>query len=642
MGKPFDSELGQLEKTYRWALEADISTISDVLKSSWSTPLLSVGSGGSFSAAEFQVLLHRHYFSSVSHAVTPVELISALPRSADAAIWLMSASGNNIDIYRAFQHVALHEMKFVNAIVGRKNSKVNKLSVKYEYTNCFEHPLPQGKDGFLATNSLLAFIVILHRAYASASNRNVTLPNTIKNLIERSLENYKSLNQIEKIVAPLWTKKSLHILYSVNLKPAAFDIESKFTEAGLISTHLADTRNFAHGRHHWFSKHGEDSGILALSIKKDYEVVQKTLDLLPDSIPKAHISFKELECAEAISAMIISMYLTSWLGMNRGIDPGRPGVPAYGSKIYRLTANPGFVNSINKEEIAIKRKRKLAPSGYDKKSEELWREAYRRFTKYLSAMDVGGIVLDYDGTVVDSDKRWDPPSNDIRDEIVRILESGVRLGFATGRGKSIRADLQKVIPKKYWNRVIIGYYNGSEIKELSDNRNLSSAQDPTRDLKLLYKKIKNNIFLSKLAKFDQKGYQLTVKRDEDSALSETFLWDLVQDEFYKYEPHKGEVLRSSHSIDIIALNISKLSVVEEIKKAIGDKSKILTIGDRGRWPGNDASLLKESLSLSVDEVSYSPDTCWNLCPAGVRGAQGTLYYFQRLKIRNNGTLKFVL
>lgn len=54
------------------------------------------------------------------------------------------------------------------------------------------------------------------------------------------------------------------------------------------------------------------------------------------------------------------------------------------------------------------------------------------------------------------------------------------------------------------------------------------------------------------------------------------------------------------------------------------------------WPGNDSYMLKEPFSLSVDEVSPDPKTCWNLAPPGYRGVQATLAYLDCLQIANNG------
>ena len=575
----------QLEDTHKWAISVDVSEISCLIRNSYGLPLLSVGSGGSLSAAEFQALIHRTLFSSIGQAVTPLELISMLPRNGEVAVWFMSANGDNIDISRAFKHTILHEMKFVSALVCRKESKLHKLSNEYEYTKCFQFPIPSGKDGFLATNSLLAFLVILYRAYSDAINevnKTVGLSKTLNALIRMCLANFSGLRDIKKAAAPLWNKKSIHILYSPDLKPAALDIESKFMEAGLISSHLADIRNFAHGRHNWFSKHEADSGVIALSTNNDYKVIEKTLGLLPKTVPKTHISFNHLGGVEVIVGIVLSMHLTNWLGKERGIDPGRPGVPSFGSKIYGLTANPGFITSVAKREAAIERKRSLAPLNYGNRNGQLWVDEHNRFTRRLAAANIGGIVLDYDGTVIDSDKRWEPPGTSMTNELIRLIEENMVIGFATGRGKSIKGDLQQAIPKRLWGKILIGYYNGAELKYLSDNTALSTCSDPLPQPKSSFTRLKDNM-----------------------------------------------------------LCVSKLHVVEAIKQNIPENSEILNIGDTGKWPGNDAELLKQTLSLSVDEVSYSAETCWNLCPAGMRGAQCTLYYLRRLK-RKNGAMRFFL
>ena len=51
-----------------------------------------------------------------------------------------------------------------------------------------------------------------------------------------------------------------------------------------------------------------------------------------------------------------------------------------------------------------------------------------------------------------------------------------------------------------------------------------------------------------------------------------------------------------------------------------------------RWPGNDASLLTEPHSLSVDEVSPDLRTCWNIAPSGYRGVQAVLAYLEALQV----------
>ncbi|MGU7837810.1 HAD hydrolase family protein, partial [Escherichia coli] len=95
---------------------------------------------------------------------------------------------------------------------------------------------------------------------------------------------------------------------------------------------------------------------------------------------------------------------------------------------------------------------------------------------------IGGVVLDYDGTLVDTRHRFEPPQAEIVRELTRILDTGAVLSVATGRGRSVREAFQKAIPASLWKRVIIGYYNGAEIGSLDDDLVPSPSQEPAREL----------------------------------------------------------------------------------------------------------------------------------------------------------------
>ena len=99
------------------------------------------------------------------------------------------------------------------------------------------------------------------------------------------------------------------------------------------------------------------------------------------------------------------------------------------------------------------------------------------------------------------------------------------------------------------------------------------------------------------------------------------------------------MLYSSHSIDVLAPHVSKTRVVVCVKEKCGASASVLCIGDRGRFPGNDYALLSEEFSLSVDETSLSPETCWNLAPAGCRGVPATSHYLNSIKFQG-ATFKF--
>jgi hypothetical protein len=89
-------------------------------------------------------------------------------------------------------------------------------------------------------------------------------------------------------------------------------------------------------------------------------------------------------------------------------------------------------------------------------------------------------------------------------------------------------------------------------------------------------------------------------------------------------------------VDVVAPSVSKRSVVRQIEKDIGDvELKCLCVGDRGRWPGNDSELLMEPYSISVDEVSSSLDTCWNLASPGLSNVDAFLELLRAVKIKKS-------
>ncbi len=628
MGKAFSREIDELEKTYSWACSSDVSGLVATLCSTWSVPLISVGSGGSYSAAELHANFHRTFFSSKAEASTPMEMVKILPDDGNASVWFISASGNNIDISRAFQHAALMEPKAVSCLVGRKQSRIKGYSVKYQYTNIFEYVLPSGKDGFLATNSLFGFSTLIYRAYCKATSRPESLPASLTELVRSQIKGALTIEDVLEITDEIWKKDVLHVVFSPQLKAAAIDIESKFIEAGLGSVHLADLRNFAHGRHHWFSKNPE-SGILALILSDDEDLALRTLDLLPANIPKAHITLDGVNESSSIVGLLLSFHFTNSRGLYRNIDPGRPQVPSYGSKIYRLAANSGFKKSMRISRAAIRRKTRSGVAAA--KSRSFWNEAYATFVKSLSKQKFGAIVLDYDGTVVDTRLRELPPEQDICDELNRLLDLGIIIGFATGRGKSIRHDLKndKVIKKRHWERVVVGYYNGADISKLIDDNSPNGEETCCEELTSVCKILKlDTLFGESGAKVTKRRSQITLEPKE--LMPETFLWDTVKAQLAFHKIISTEVYRSSHSIDIVPSSVTKLAVIQEIRNDLNTEFNVLAIGDRGRWPGNDSQLLGEPFSLSVDEVSCFPDRCWNLCPPGVRGPQGTVAYLRRL------------
>lgn len=76
MGRPYKSELKRLPEAYAWALRFKIDNLERSVRQTAYTPLIAVGSGGSFSAAHLAAHLHQTLLGVVGRAMTPLEATS--------------------------------------------------------------------------------------------------------------------------------------------------------------------------------------------------------------------------------------------------------------------------------------------------------------------------------------------------------------------------------------------------------------------------------------------------------------------------------------------------------------------------------------------------------------------------------------
>jgi hypothetical protein len=498
---------------------------------------------------------------------------------------------------------------------------------------------PAGKDGFLATNSLLGFTTLIARAYAAEFNGEADWASAVESLTPLLTVGSEHIASWEMVTAPLWSRPTTLVLHGPDTRIGAIDLESKFTEAAIGNLQIADYRNFAHGRHHWLAKRDEVSAVLAFVSDKDRALAERTLALIPTYIPQARIEVAGPPVAAALASLVAALRVTGWAGAARGIDPGRPGVPEFGRKLYHLPLPKplpvvGAAEFSRRDGAAITRKagltlERLAAVG----SLDRWRGALDSFRDRLLTATFGGVVLDYDGTIVDSRQRFDVACDSVTKELIRILEGGGRLAVATGRGASVRRDLRSCLPPKLWDKVLIGYYNGAEVAPL-DADNAPDGREQTCDSLLsLAAALRAQPELAESTEQTDRRFQITLQPKR--ILPESRLWDLANQVICLNDRQDVVVRRSSHSIDILAPSVSKLNVLRRMREDFGD-APILTIGDRGRWPGNDFELLREPFALSVDEISVDPDTCWNLALPGQRGLAVTIDYLAALDVTSGG------
>jgi hypothetical protein len=604
-------ELSALADTYREALAWDADGLVRVVGTLATQALRVTGSGGSYSLAAFCARLHISITGQAAMAATPLDVVQT-PYLNATGLLCLTASGRNRDIRAAFEASALAETKPTAALCLVRDSPIKGLHERYGFTDLVEAPLRIAPDGFLAVNSLLAVCVLLARAYRGAMQRTDALPPDFAALMA-----YCDIGEhFDRDVRRVLECGTVSVLYSPVLGAAATDLESRFVEGALGNLHAADWRNFGHGRHHWLAKRGSETGVLAFTSDADAALARRTLATVPADIPRAAVRFKGEADVQAICALTVALRIAEVAGSLIGIDPGRPGVPEFGRKLFGLGPRLGRPNA---RHIAVSRKLRVAPD-----IEAILCRDYSAVTGRIAGAQACGIVLDYDGTLSDRRRRFDPLEVGIGQSLKHAAATGTMIGIATGRGRSAGLALQEILPPNTWSRVLMGYYNGAVIVPL--------GQDPPVDTG-------NSAGAKAVGEFLQAWFpqaQIEVRSCQVSAsgfrygqlplIAHTVSRLLASEELPSY------VVCSSHSIDVLLTSARKTAVVAAVRSAAGcaDDVPVIRVGDRGRWPGNDFDLLSDVLGLSVDEVSSDPLQCWNLAPPGLLGPQAAVYYLDRL------------
>ena len=586
--------------------------------------MICIGSGGSFSAASYAAMLYKQ-MCGLAVPMTPL----AFDTSSDAIIQdskllFFSASGRNKDFLIAFQRglevgrgdmagVCLRESSKLDAIIEKCNPDFKKHTF----------PIPTVKDGFLATNSLVAFFVLMYRCFFDAKPSK-HIGNGIGYALNHSFDFFKIDNFI--------------VLHSNLSEPVAVDLESKFSEAALGSVLMADYRNFGHGRHQWFDKKGGNSCIVALINDNDRELAEKTLGKMPEDVHMVRIESGLKTPLATIDLLLKSFQFVSAIGTQRGIDPGRPGVPDYGTELYHLN----FAKLIKDESIAqppknlaISRKLRLGSKALIPDQEyKAYSKAYDAFIERLGNKVFDLLALDYDGTIcnVDRNARWkEALEESIARQINKLLEMGIRIAVMTGRGDSMHELLRNSINKEYWSQVYLGCYNGAVIVPLTDDTSsIEAVKNAPLDEQLVTLQNELERYHFKPEKLKKYSTQLSL-----SCTDKQKAYEICNEIILSNKLDRLHIWSSSHSMDIVVSTKASKTAVKQISE------DVLVIGDRGDYEGNDFEMLSLPYSLSVDGVSRNPNSCWNLAPKDLRGLDVVKYYLRKIKATKNG-FKIVL
>lgn len=630
MGKPYSDEMHGFANTFQWASQQPVDQLRRFLNRWSGDHVAVVGSGGSYSAALVVSLFRELVHHSPTSAVTPLEFDAMLQRLSPRAL-LLSAEGKNRDVLAAAQAAQSADLCSAALTLTTANPLLE-FATSHASLRAFAFQMDWGKDGYLATNSLLATCVLAYRTFFGQNDFLSQLGPLFRQerLAERR-DHFRSWTELERA-----RQSGLLVLFSAQAKPFAVDLESKFSEAAIAHVQLADLRQFAHGRHLQLATQAPMAVILVTSVE-EAPLAAATAQLLPPTVQQWTIELDgQREQDTAIAGLIDAMFLTDAFAQVAGFDPGQPKVPEFGRAIHAIDSAFLLQSSPKvQSRLELAARRKEAPQ--DRRERMAKPDVVAAATDYAEALtraEVKAIVCDFDGTLCRAENRFDPMATEHVEQVSSLLRQGMVLAIATGRGNSLYDDLRKSFDPELHSAITVGYYSGSLIARLDEPFVQPTANAAFQDL---WNWLQKSVYhqhckpLSDLAR----GGQLSIRLD--SAQECTRLLAAIQHWLERNNLRGWRAFSSGHSIDILDASTSKRKVVDHIAAhyQIDPNTEILRLGDSGHEGGNDYELLSEGLSLSCERVSVDLSTCWNFGVSGNNQVDVTSAYLRGLSRHGN-------
>ncbi len=589
MGRAFSKELDHMEHTLVWSTSVGLSPAASVFIKA-SDLYVVIGSGGSFTTATALASIKSEVHDGIALAMTPLQYLQRAETLPTHEVLLISAEGKNQDIL----HSARKAQAIANGCSALTFSRASPLSAildEVDPKRVFYFDPPWKKDGYLATNSLLASLILGFRIIGL---------NVDAHILSAFFHFYRTTDRLDQLASQVVKTRKLLALHGNHGLVAAVDLESKLSEAAFAFTQIADLRQFAHGRHIQLDKGEEAAPVIAFISSHEEALWHASRTAIPSEVVVTECALPADSATAAITGLLIVMALVEKIAAILRQDPGQPVVPEFARRIYALdTAKLLPIPSSTDTNPKLAALEALAGRNAAIK-------AGARYIERLKSARFSGLVLDFDGTTCETSRRERGLDERLTPIVTNLLQNGLAIAFASGRGDSLHENLRNRLPPETWSQCVLGCYSGSLIVSLAHQWPPNQTDPEVLNFQTQLKSLgfcPENGF-----KLSARAAQLTIRPVKEDRVDPLFVLcsNLVSG-------HQGwRVFRSSHSVDVLAPTASKNAVVLALAKKleVDPLSEICRIGDRGEPSGNDSELLREGLGLSVDGVSNDPDACW--------------------------------
>lgn len=625
-----DGLSGTLDLLRSW----DAGSVANAIGHGRHRRAVAIGSGGSAVVATFFARCRETLLCRETSVLTPLAFSVGNIDLSEVDVWLFSASGDNGDVRAAVAAARTRGAASIELLTRDADGRAARELASLPQGRVHLFPVADAKDGFLATHSLAGSLGALLLGCDAASTDPVgarLLDEFIKRVNQETGPDAR--RRVISELACMRADDVLIVIADPQLSTVAELIETSAWEASFCPVQVTDMRNLAHGRHSWLHHRGGNTVLLALTGVETSELWRRIQERLPQDI--RYLVRDHGDCGRFHNAVgaITALGLVEAMGMAVGIDPGKPGIAEFGRELYE---DEGLLELVGTLGPAVIHKRSAVLGRDDPdRSEECLRQLEQDRLAAIDGATIGGIVLDYDGTIVASDRRLEQPDQSIVDELVRLYEAGVRIAIATGRGGSAAEMLRFVLPQKMHADVAVGYYNGAYVRSLAvDIRREPPEVDPA--IAAVADWIRGGTHLVDPDGLRDSGVQASVRTvallDLDS-----FLTDLGKHE--EIASGRLRAVRSGHSVDIVSSVTTKLAVVEWVCLGLAADHVVLRLGDSGEAGGNDNELLRGSYGLSVGRVCGHRDGVWAPFGASPSGPTALSRILAAIRPDASGTIR---
>jgi hypothetical protein len=559
---------------------------------------------------------HMRRTGHIATAMTPVNFVAGSSETTRAAVVAFSARARHPDVAIALRAARSRSTGPVVLVTQRTADELNP-ELRAFVDRVTTIPTTTA-DGFLATNSLLAM------ATSWVVAAGYRLPGDLSFLKEVSVEPLSA--EIRRVA----------IVYAPEHRMAAVDFEARLAESGVADAQVADLRNMAHGRHVGLAQDPDATALVVLTGPEAADLAERTIELLPPTrqtvVVRTHNTFP----AGALDTLTAGMQMFGALAHQRGVDPGRPHVPKSGRQLYHLTwaRHYRLGGDSSPRSTAVRRKLQAANMSLEASAAaDLYATRLDRWLQLAATQSFRAVVVDYDGTCCTTANRLSSLTPPVTSGLLRLLDAGMEVGFASGRGRSLPMALRQWVPESQWAQVHVGMYNGGLVQRL--DAEMPPRTESVGVLAELMHRVE-----SALAGFDcslaGRDGQLTIEFTAGGVGAAMIggVQNIVRSVVVAHAGTQYKVCSSGHSLDVIPATSSKVSVIDALDCA---PAEVVAVGDRGDIGGNDFELLATAgIGLSVDRVSADPDRCWNLAAAGRCGPQALSDYLAAMDTHRGG------